>query len=135
MAGVAVRGDVPRPGLHSGSLFVRVVRLLVTADAVVHRERLQRARGRAGEGLHRAMARLALHLRHHDMDPMRKEDICRQSPDTLPRNLLALLTEGPDLLHLFALGLSSRVAGEAERCGWAACDLILLCTLMAARAR
>src|SRR3972149_6845155 len=116
MAGVAIRGDAPRPGLHpSGSLFVGALPLLVTADAVVHRERLEGTRGRAVKGLHRAMTRLALHLRHRDMDPMRKEDMCRQTPDPLPRDLLALLAEGPDLLHFFALGLSSRVAGKKKR--------------------
>src|SRR3970282_993434 len=128
MAGVAVRGDVPRPGLHhSGSLFVGALPLLVTADAVVHRERLEGARGRTDERLHRPMARLTLHLRHRDMGPMRKEDMGRQAPGALPRALLALLAKGPYLLHFFARGLSSRVAGEAERCGGAACDGIFLC--------
>jgi hypothetical protein len=66
---------------------------------------------------------------------MGEKDVGGKPPDALPWDLLALLTEGSDLLHFFALGLSSRVAGEAERCGRAACDAILLCTLMAARTR
>src|SRR6266545_82512 len=136
MAGVAVRGDVPRPGLHhSGSLFVGALPLLVTSNAVVHRERLERARRRADEALHRPMARLALHLRHRDVGPMGEKDVGGEPPDALPRDLLALLTEASDLLHFFALGLSSRVAGKAERCGRAACDVTLLRTLMAARTR
>src|SRR3989338_8831980 len=116
MAGVAISGDAPCRYLHrSGPLLLGALPLLVTADAVVHRERLEGAGGRPIEGFHRPMTRLARALRHHHVGPMREEDVGRQAPDTLPRDLLALLAEGPDLFHFFALGLSSSVAGETER--------------------
>src|SRR3989338_1680650 len=64
---------------------------LVACDAVVHRERFQRARRRAVERLHRAMAGLALHLGDDDVGAVREEDVRRQPPHTLPGDL-------PDLL-------------------------------------
>src|SRR3972149_11559924 len=106
MAGVAVSGDAPRRYLHhSCSLLLGALPLLVTADAVVHRERFEGAGGRPIKGFHRPMTCLAVQLRHHHVGPMREEDVGRQAPDTLPRDLLALLAEGPDLLHVVALGL------------------------------
>src|SRR3970040_605406 len=108
MAGVAVSGAAPSRYLHhSCPLLLGALPLLVTADAVVHRERLEGAGGRPIEGFHRPMTRLALQLRHHHVGPMRKEDMGGRPPDALPRDLLALLPEGPDLFYFVALGLSS----------------------------
>src|SRR3970040_1476626 len=108
MAGVAVSGDAPCRYLHhSCSLLLGALPLLVTADAVVHRERFEGAGGRPIKGFHRPMTCLAVQLRHHHVGPMRTEDMGGKAPDALPRDLFVLLPAGPDLFYFVALGLSS----------------------------
>src|SRR3972149_3767174 len=115
MAGVAVSGDAPCRYLHhSCSLLLGALPLLVTADAVVHRERFEGAGGRPIKGFHRPRTCRAVHLRHPHVGPMRKEDMGGKPPDALPRDLLALLPEGPDLFYFVAPGFSSWVHGKTK---------------------
>jgi hypothetical protein len=78
------------------------------------------------------MAGLAIYLRHHDVNPVREENMGRQTPDSFPRNLLALLTEGPDLLHFLTIGLSPGVTAKTQHRGRTASRKTLLHSLMAA---
>src|SRR3972149_12106199 len=119
MANVAISRD-PAPGHRLPRLcslllifFAGPHTLLVTGDAVIHRERLQRACGGAVKGLHRSMAGLALYLCHHHVRPVREEDVGGKPPDPFPGDLQSPLAERQQLFLLLAVALSTRVAREA----------------------
>lgn len=123
-------------GLHCRLLFIaRRLPRFVTSDTVIHRQHFERPCRWPSKSLHRSMTSLALYLRRHDMDTMREKNVRRQSPNSPPRNFLALLTEGQKLLYLRTLALAPRVAGHAQRGGRSAGDVIILRPLMATRAR
>src|SRR3990172_7059261 len=134
MAGVAIGGEGARRLHHSPlrRFLDPPPPLLVARDAVVHPERFQRARRRAVERLHRAVAGLALHPGDDDVGAVREEDVRRQPPHALPGDLPDLL-EGLNLLDL-ARGLSAAVAAQAERRPRATRDRFLLRAIVATRA-
>jgi hypothetical protein len=63
------------------------------------------------------MARLALYFCDDDMRAMRKENMWRQTPHSLPGNLLSLFAKRAQLFYFRAFGISARMTGYTQRSG------------------
>jgi hypothetical protein len=134
MAGDAVRWNLLRRLCGRSHdvrfIFFRRPPRLVTTDAIVHRELLERSRGRPGESFHRTMAGLTLYLRRRHMNLMGEKNVGGETPHSSPWNLLPLLTVGADFFNFLAFRIAAHVAAQTQRRGRAARDDILLRPLM-----
>jgi hypothetical protein len=109
--------------------------LRMTIDAILHRQRLERPGRRPLKGFHRTVAGLTFDLRCRHVNLMRKEDLRRQAPDPLPRNVLSFFSVRQEFFDLRVVGISARVTTEAQ-CRWRSPrNRIFFHSLMARRTR
>jgi hypothetical protein len=81
------------------------------------------------------MTGLTFYFGDDDVSAMREENLGRQTPNSLPWNLLSLFPECAQLFYFSAFGISTRVASKTQGSGRTARNGAFLGTLMAARAR